>query len=216
MKRVLLFDTETTGLVDYKRPLNDARQPRLVQLAYILATEDGRIIEERNMLFSPLLFPEEQYKIPQDAFNVHGIDTEFAVDNGWQQNYAPVIFNNIIKKADVLVAHNIKYDISIMKTAYSRFMPKEDLDYLSSKDIYCTMNGSINLVKMPPTRSMLMYGKKGYKNPSLADAYKHFFNEKIEGAHDAMVDVKACSRIFFHIKKLEREKEHTNTSTLEF
>ena len=45
----------------------------------------------------------------------------------------------------------------------------------------------------------------GPKMPKLEEAIWHFFQEKLEGAHDALVDAKACGRLYFHLVKMEAE-----------
>jgi len=42
------------------------------------------------------------------------------------------------------------------------------------------------------------------KPPKLEECIRHFFGEELDGAHDAMVDVVACRRVFFHLRTLER------------
>ena len=43
------------------------------------------------------------------------------------------------------------------------------------------------------------------KSPKLEECIEHFFGEKLSGAHDAMVDVGACKRVYFNLKALERQ-----------
>nr|WP_299241463.1 hypothetical protein [uncultured Halomonas sp.] len=42
MTPILFFDTETTGLPDWKVPSDSEHQPHLVQLAAVLADDDAR------------------------------------------------------------------------------------------------------------------------------------------------------------------------------
>jgi DNA polymerase-3 subunit epsilon len=55
------------------------------------------------------------------------------------------------------------------------------------------------ICKMPPTEKMMARGRKDFKSPRLEEAYRIMFGERMDGAHDAMSDVKATARLFFHI-----------------
>jgi hypothetical protein len=39
----------------------------------------------------------------------------------------------------------------------------------------------------------------------LAECVKHFFGEDLAGAHDALVDVRACARVFFRLRDLQKK-----------
>jgi len=62
------------------------------------------------------------------------------------------------------------------------------------------MEESRDLVAISPTEKMVAVGMTQYKNPSLAEAYKHFTGEDLIGAHDAIVDVMATIEVYRHIK----------------
>ena len=58
-------------------------------------------------------------------------------------------------------------------------------------------------MKMPPTEKMLRSRYRDqFKAPKLAEACRYFFGEDLVGAHDALVDVRACARLYFHLKSL--------------
>lgn len=44
-------------------------------------------------------------------------------------------------------------------------------------------------------------GSQGYKWPKLIELHEKLFGETFVDAHDARVDVKACARCFFELKK---------------
>jgi DNA polymerase-3 subunit epsilon len=50
---------------------------------------------------------------------------------------------------------------------------------------------------------MLAAGFTRAKQAKLSECITHFFNEDLTGAHDALVDVRACARVFFHLKNME-------------
>ena len=59
------------------------------------------------------------------------------------------------------------------------------------------------IVNLPPTRKMLDWGFNGPKPPKLEECMKHFFGEEFPGAHDAMVDTRACARVYWRLQQKE-------------
>jgi len=45
-------------------------------------------------------------------------------------------------------------------------------------------------------------GRYGFKWPSLQELYGKLFDESFDGAHQALVDVRACARCFFELKRI--------------
>jgi DNA polymerase III epsilon subunit-like protein len=43
--------------------------------------------------------------------------------------------------------------------------------------------------------------KADYKWPKLSECIDFLFAERLEGAHDALVDARACSRIYFELQR---------------
>ena len=43
---------------------------------------------------------------------------------------------------------------------------------------------------------MIASGRTGYKNPKLTEAYESLVGGTVDGAHDAMVDVRATVKVF--------------------
>ena len=79
---------------------------------------------------------------------------------------------------------------------YSQMTDQEYSDPFEGKTIICTMLASMNIVKAIPKRN----GQ--WKWPKLEECMNHFFNETIEGAHDALVDVRATARVYYHLHKI--------------
>jgi DNA polymerase-3 subunit epsilon len=43
------------------------------------------------------------------------------------------------------------------------------------------------------------------KPPKLEECIQHFFSEELPGAHDALIDARACARVYFHLKTTEEK-----------
>ena len=68
----LTFDTETTGLPkNFKADVSDSENwPRLVQLAWQLNDQTGKLILNKSIIVKP-----ENFTIPFNSEKVHGIST---------------------------------------------------------------------------------------------------------------------------------------------
>jgi DNA polymerase-3 subunit epsilon len=189
----LFFDTETTGLADCKMPAEWEGQPRVCQLGAILTDDSGRVKAESNLLIKP-----DGWAIPAEASAIHGISQEDAENYGLPIKTALAIFSRLVSKSYAVVAHNTRFDLFLLEVECSRLSANLNLP----KQYHCTMEESRDILKLPPTKRMTDLGMTKFKNPSLQEAYRHFFGREFEGAHDAMADVRACKDVFFALKKL--------------
>lgn len=190
---LLFLDVETTGLPDFKQPPSWAGQPRICQLGAILTDREGKTKAEMNLLVRP-----DGWSMPPGASEIHGITQEDATKYGLSIRGVLGIFNRLMAKSELVIAHNVKFDrLMILREAFACEYRESDFAF----EGFCTMEQSADQVKLPPTAKMLAYDMKGYKNPSLKEAYHHFFSRDFEGAHDAMADVRACRDVFFALQK---------------
>lgn len=190
---ILAFDTETTGLPDFRRPSDDPEQPHLVQLAALLIDHDSREASAINLIIRP-----DGWTIPGEVAAIHGTDTEKAMRCGVREEIAVVLFRDMVDRADLVVAHNVSFDEKIMRIACARYGRPKEL----GKPTACTMKASLDLVNLPPTERMVAAGFNKPKPPKLSECIKHFFGEDLTGAHDALVDVRACARVFAHLRQI--------------
>lgn len=183
----LFFDTETTGLPrNYKAPVNDLKNwPRMIQIAWIFSDREGNRIESNDFIIKP-----ENFKIPKEATNVHGISNEKAINEGKELELVLIKFNNLVEKADTIVAHNIRFDEKIVGAELLRKKIRSDF---GRKNKLCTMCESTNYCKLP--------GLYGYKWPKLSELHIKLFGEDFEEAHDASVDINATEKCFWEMKK---------------
>lgn len=188
---ILFFDTETTGFPRRHLDPDHSSQPHLVQLAAQLCTPEGSVIGEFCLIVNP------EVPIPTEASAIHGITTEKAQEFGVTTRGALNLFTHLLSRANTLVAHNIAFDVNILEIASYRCSMT-----LPRRPTFCTMEAATPIIDLPPSEAMLAAGFNRRKPPKLEECIKHFFGETLEGAHDAMVDVRACKRVFFHIKGL--------------
>jgi DNA polymerase-3 subunit epsilon len=190
----LIFDTETTDKVDFKKPATDPCQPELVQLGMILVDTASWT---RKMQIS-MLIQDVSTSIQPGAQKVHGISVEDCKQFGMPRSLATQAFLHACSQADILVAHNLEFDKKVMEAAIfhrkgSLFVSgngnNDNIIDDSTLQQICTMQASTEILELP--------GKFGFKWPSLEEAHDYFTNgENIEGSHDALVDAEACLAVF--------------------
>jgi DNA polymerase III epsilon subunit-like protein len=177
-----LFDTETTGIYDYRAPASADHQPDVVQLCAMLCDED-KVYSAINV------FVHSDSEIPEAAYAVHRIDRAMTARVGISRLRACQLLDSFARKADVLVGHNIDFDIGIMMTATLREGGKgESL----KKPRFCTMKEAVQHCKLPnPKRPGT------FKWPSLQEAYTILIDQRgFSGAHDAMADARATYELY--------------------
>ncbi len=189
---ILFFDTETNGKpLSWKANMKDVDNwPRIIQLAWQIADDSGKVLEQVSQLIKP-----DGWTIPVETFWInHGYTTQKNEDYG-------IIITSILdrfiidlKKHDVkvIVAHNMAFDINVLGAEMIRYGRKPGRKPVQ----LCTMLHGTNVCKIPGTRG-------GYKWPKLEELYRFLFNEDFSGAHDAGADVTACRLSFFEL--LQRE-----------
>ena len=185
-QKYLFFDTETTGIPkDYKAPCtNTDNWPRLIQLGWLLTDAEGRILSEGNHIVRP-----DGFEIPKAASDVHGITTEFALENGKPLLDVIFAFGADLNQAECVIGHNLDYDLHIVGAEYVRL--GYDYRIMFARPTLCTMQATIQYWNIP--------GPFGPKWPKLMDRYTKLFGQEFDGAHDAMADIVATKECFFEL-----------------
>ncbi|OGA01286.1 MAG: DNA polymerase III subunit epsilon [Betaproteobacteria bacterium RIFCSPLOWO2_02_FULL_62_17] len=185
----LFFDTETTGIPrNYKAPASDLENwPRLVQIAWLLVDAENREIESAEYIIKP-----DGFTIPADAARVHGITTAMAAKEGVELGLVLDAASASMSKASTLFAHNISFDEKILGAELLR---AGLANLVESKPRRCTMQESTDYCRLP--------GRYGFKWPTLQELHLKLFNQPLDGAHRALVDVRACARCYFELRRLK-------------
>lgn len=206
MNLAIVYDTETTGLPDFKKPSDAEHQPHIVQLAAAMVNLDTRqVIQSIDLIVRP-----DGWSIPKEVSDIHGISHELAMDVGISEDDAITTFLALIETPDSKplapvfhqrIAHNCSFDDRIMRIAFKRYLDDDGFaDQFKAAPSFCTMRAATDIVKCPPTERMRAVGRNHYKNPNLGECVQHFFDKPLEGAHNAMVDVQACIDVYFAIQ----------------
>lgn len=203
MNLALFYDTETTGLPDFKAPSEAAHQPHIVQLAALLVDLDTRqTIQSMDVIVRP-----DGWTIPDEVAAVHGITTEHAADVGIPERLAVEMFMDLWNNRN-RVAHNEQFDARILRIALMRHQGnifhspsgKSVPDIWKEGRAECTARMATPICALPPTDKMKAVGRFHHKTPNLGEAYRHFTGNDLQNAHSAMADVLACRDVYFAIK----------------
>ena len=191
-----VYDTETTGLPFFNERSNDPRQPHLVQLAILLLNGDGSEARSECVIVKP-----DGWIIDTANASIHGITQERAMDEGIAEDQAVDLFLAMQSRGAVRVAHNESFDRRILRIAMTRAGIERDMiEAIEKRASYCTCNAATPLVNLPPTEKMIAAGIMRPKSASLIECMAHFFGETLPGAHDALVDARACGRLYTHLQ----------------
>lgn len=185
--KILFFDTETTHLYNFNSTHNDPEQPGIVQIGAIGVDQDKFGPEKDILKFSLLLNSGKEST--DGAINVHGYDNEYIQQNGFSYYDGIKFFQDIVEKYDLLVGHNIAYDINCFKAQCVYLGIETDIMNMRS---FCTMEANWDVYK---------------HRQSLSSIYKYYTGETLDKAHDAYYDIEATKLVFY--KTLERKKNET-------
>jgi DNA polymerase-3 subunit epsilon len=195
MNKVIAYDTETTGMPEWKIPSRDPLQPHLVSLAAILKDADtGEELQSMSVIVKP-----EGWESCQEALETHGITHEMAMDVGIPEGLAIEMLYEM-QDGCTRVAYNRTFDQRIIRIGMKRYFTEEDAEKWAIKDNHpCAM-----LLARP-----IMAADPGglYKNVNqkLAVAYNYFTGKELANAHNAKVDADACMDIYLEILKRQEQ-----------
>ncbi|MEY4522597.1 MAG: hypothetical protein RIT10_1782 [Bacteroidota bacterium] len=201
----IIFDTETTGLPrNWNAPITDTSNwPRVVQIAWQVHDDMGRLVENMDFLIRP-----DGFDIPFDAERIHGISTELAQQFGDPLEDVLMLFNKALEKADFVVGQNVGFDINVLGCEFVRLDLSSKMAEMPVLDT-CT-EVTAELCKLPGGRG----GR--FKLPTLTELHQFLFHVPFSEAHNATADVEATTRCFlelirlghFSLEKLQKDSSY--------
>jgi DNA polymerase-3 subunit alpha len=183
----LFIDTETIGLPVTKNLnlkwgeypcytlLNRYDSARIVQLSYMITDNKFNELEIHDYIIK-----KEKFDIANSQF--HGITNEISINKGIDFDKAFDIFYENLKSVTHIVAHNIAFDINVIKSELYRRDKMHIIEEINKKELLCTMKHCKGILKI-----INQYGR--HKNPSLKEIYKFAFDKELENAHNSKYDV---------------------------
>lgn len=104
-------------------------------------------------------------------------------------------FLSYIKRADLIIGHNVAFDIGMFMAECRR----QHLDVeIPDHKKFCTMKESTHVCKIP-------HGSRaGYKRPKLGELHQFVFDREFEKAHDALADIEATMHCFLELYKRDK------------
>jgi len=145
--KVLVFDTETTGLItNYGDSLYDSHKyPHIVQLSWLLFDTESHIIVNVS---DHILKVPNSVEISEESSKIHGITKQISMEKGENPKLVLQKFANVLKQADRCVCHNIRFDKRMVRIEFIR-NKMMDYIYKGNHSWYCTMYNSTDICKMP-------------------------------------------------------------------
>lgn len=192
----LFLDTETTGLPDthnlrwgvypYYKNLDKYSNARIVQFSMLITDKQFKFEDVKDYIIK-----REGFDITNEKF--HGITNNISDNTGVSFDTVAVeIFYEQLKKVSHIIAHNVAFDVGVIKSELYRRNLHYIIDELDKKTLLCTMKHMKPILKI-----INQYGN--YKNPSLNEIYKYNFNKDVENAHNSLYDVYNLHKVVRHM-----------------
>jgi len=194
----MFIDTETSGLPDTHNlrwgvypdywKLNKYENARIVQFSMLITDTQFKYEDVKDYIIK-----REGFDITNGEF--HGITNELSDNIGVDFNVIAIdIFYELLKNVTHIVAHNVAFDVGVIKSELHRRKLQYIIDELDKKTLLCTMKHMKPILKI-----INPYGN--YKNPSLNEIYKFNFKTDVENAHNSLYDVKNLHKVVEHMYK---------------
>lgn len=207
--RVLVFDTETTGLPQTKilNPDTLHQWPTIVQFSYVIFDLSlNEIVESKDYIIKV----PENIKISEDSAKIHGITNEISSNIGISIDEALNEFFYYLRDVDTIIGHNISFDINMIKVELLRIIfnkrltrqqlknYKYDLHFITNyKNVCCTLQDSIKLCNI---QAIDKFGRPYLKYPKLIELHQKLFDSSPNNLHNSFNDILVTLRCFMKLK----------------
>lgn len=203
--QILVFDTETTGLI----PRQDKSAPAMPLSVYPYITQASFImydLSQRRIIetYDTYIKVPDHVEISDETINLTKI-TKDMCNRGKDVTDFLEHFYNAYSRADVLVGHNIDFDIKMITVELERNRDRirseclrlfnKGSEELRNVERYCTMK------KGTPICNIIVENSSRKKWPKLSELYVKLFNEPApEDMHNSLVDIIATLKCYLKMR----------------
>jgi DNA polymerase III epsilon subunit-like protein len=150
----------------------------------------------------------ENFVIPAAATKIHGITNQVATLRGTAISQVLEDFFYQLDQADIVIGHNVQYDIAIIIAEAKRYGYHNLVNALTNPQFgfesgrraaictQCLAADYLEAIGKTPSLS----------STKLTTIYRQLFEEELAGAHDALVDAVACQRIYNFIRDYQLKR----------
>lgn len=188
----LIFDTETSGLPncsglaygDYPcyTDLNKYKCARVVEVSYIVTDDTYTAIDSADIIIKSDNFIIDNYRF-------HGITNEISQKDGIPFVDFAIKFKYDLNKCNKMIAHNINFDINVLKSELYRYNLTDIIDMIDIKYIVCTMKFTKNIINIPSRNG------KNVKDPNLKELYQAITGKELTNHHTCRYDTENLHEI---------------------
>lgn len=192
--KVIVFDTETTGLPPFRSSPNNSNAhqwPYIVQISFIIYDTS---LNKLMTSYDAIVKVPNDVDIPEECANIHGITKEISSRQGYDICDVLNIFKTAIENCDVIVAHNIEFDLNMILVETLR--NKINVECLFTKNRCCTMLSSKELCNI---KTVGKSGKPYIKYPSLKEMHNKLFETIPKNLHNSYIDTIICLRCYYYL-----------------
>lgn len=200
LERWVVFDTETSGLPNYKAPADDPSQPRLAAISMIQCDAGLGEISVYTRLIKP-----DGWVMEQQAMEANGLTMAILEEHGVPVQEVLDEYTKLIDEGFQVAAYGAQFDCKIMRGELRRANMDDRFDRTKN---YCIMSGARGIVVKPD-------GKR--TQPKLVESVAHFKIDlpEMEGpkclwdAHAALGVMRALRRLAIRpiVAEVHRAKE---------
>ena len=182
---LLFLDTETSGIPrDWSKPYSSRDNwPHIVQLAWVVYTQDGQEVKVENHYIQP-----NDYDMSPASGRVHGLTVDFLRQHGKPRHIVMQrLHRDLLQYHPLVVAHFMQLDYHMVGVGFYRAGLQNPLEHLPT---FCTMRATGQLVR---------HSNQGFLR--LSELHQRLFDEPQPRQHDAMADAYATARCFFELQR---------------
>jgi hypothetical protein len=161
-RKILFFDTVSSGEYCNKIPIYHKDQPHLMKLYVLLTNYLGMTINYAEMIVKPIYgvrysvdpLRNEAYLYTWDLCEKMGVEAELVMD----------LFGDMCRKADIVVTYGMKLKRKLMKTFFAR---NYVFDLIEGKETFCIGEETRKIMEVK-------------RIPKVSECYRFYFDTGTE------------------------------------